>query len=57
MTITVNEAGRLGAAKRWADNVPVRQNLSGLSNERKAAVVTFIEAQRKAQERERKGNV
>jgi hypothetical protein len=51
-SVTVAEAGRKGARHRWADHAPVRPYLGDLSNETRKRILTFIEAERRAQERE-----
>ena len=51
--MTVSEAGRLGGLHRWRNHVPTRLHIGDLDSKRREIVLAFIEAERKAQERER----
>jgi hypothetical protein len=51
--VTVAEAGRKGAQNRWRDHAPVRPYLGDLPNATRKRIAAFIEAERRAVERER----
>jgi hypothetical protein len=46
------EAGRIGSRRRWGP--PRRHNIGDLDPERRDRVAAFIEAERRAQDRERR---